>query len=284
MDAAEEIAGDRTHGAAWLSLRALELLRDGANDADDWTDVAALARDLRDARPAMHVVANRVDRAMADADDRTPDAVARAASEVLRAAADADEDAAANAAARLGGSRLLTLSRSGTVTETLRRAGPAALFVLESRPALEGVEVAESVAAATEVTLATDAAVAHVLATGDVDAVLVGSDAVRPDGSVVNKVGTRTAATVAAREGVEVVVVCARDKVAPAGSAEVALEPGDPSAVYDGDADLTVANPTFDRTPAALVDAIVTEDGVLDPGEVRAIAEDHAALADWDDP
>lgn len=284
MDAAEEIAADRTHGAAWLSLRALELLRDGANDADDWTDVAALARDLRDARPAMLVVANRVDRAMADADDRTPDAVARAASEVLRAAADADEDAAANAAARLGGSRLLTLSRSGTVTETLRRAGPAALFVLESRPALEGVEVAESVAAATEVTLATDAAVAHVLATGDVDAVLVGSDAVRPDGSVVNKVGTRTAATVAAREGVEVVVVCARDKVAPAGSAEVALEPGDPSAVYDGDADLTVANPTFDRTPAALVDAIVTEDGVLDPGEVRAIAEDHAALADWDDP
>lgn len=284
MDAAEEIATDRTHGAAWLSLRALELLRDGADGADDWPTVAALARDLRDARPAMHAVGNRVDRAMARAADRTPDAVARAASEVRRAAADADEDAAANAAARLRGSRLLTLSRSGTVSETLSRADPVALFVLESRPAREGVDVAESVAAATDVTLATDAAVGYLLATEEVDAVLLGADSVLPHGSVVNKVGTRTAATVAAREAVEVVVVCARDKVAPAGTDEVDPEPGDPSAVYDGDADLTVANPTFDRTPAALVDAIVTEDGALDPGEVRAIAEEHAALADWDEP
>jgi hypothetical protein len=51
------------------------------------------------------------------------------------------------------------------------------------------------------VTVHTDAAVAHVLATHDVDAVVVGADAVLSDGRVVNKTGTRAAAIAAANEG-----------------------------------------------------------------------------------
>ncbi|WP_255151956.1 NUDIX domain-containing protein [Halorarius halobius] len=274
-----DVTDDATHGSAYVSLRALDVLRDEAALADDYEAVAAVARDLLAARPSMHAVTNRVNRAMRAADERTPAAVERAAIDAIDRAARADERAAATAADHVEG-RVVTLSRSGTVTATLRRADPPAVTVLESRPAREGVGVAEELADETDVTLAVDAAVAGLLDAAD--CVLVGADAVLPDGSVVNKVGTRTAATAAVRAGVPVWVVCARDKVAPTGTTDPDLEPGDPEAVYDGDADLRVHNPTFDRTPAALVDGVVTEAGVLDAEDVASVADDHAALADWD--
>jgi translation initiation factor 2B subunit (eIF-2B alpha/beta/delta family)/ADP-ribose pyrophosphatase YjhB (NUDIX family) len=279
-----DVRDDATHGSAYLSVRALEVLRDEAALADDWDAVADVARELRAARPAMHAVGNRVDGAMAEADDRTPDAVVHAAIDAIERAVDADDEAAAAAADRLRGDRVLTLSRSGTVTETLRRADPDAVVALESRPGGEGVGVAESLADTleTDVTLAYDAAVAHLFATADIDALLVGADSVLPSGEVVNKVGTRTAATAAAREGCPVVAVCARAKVAPAGTTTTDLEPRDAAELYDGDADVRVVNPTFDRTPPELVDAVVTEAGVLDADAVAAVAEEHAAQTAWD--
>jgi methylthioribose-1-phosphate isomerase len=51
--------------------------------------------------------------------------------------------------------------------------------------------------------------------------------------------------------------------------------------VYEGDRPISVANPTFDVTDAAAIDGIVTERGVLDSGEVSAIAEELAAFASW---
>jgi translation initiation factor 2B subunit (eIF-2B alpha/beta/delta family) len=278
----ETVADDTEHGAAYLSLRALECLRDEAALAADrgggWADIAGVARALLDARPSMAVVASRVNRAMHGAsDDRTPEAVERAAAEGHRRARTADTGAAAPDPDWV---RVLTLSRSGTVRRALIDA-PALerVFVAESRPAREGAGVAERLAEASAVTLHTDAAVAHVLATRDVDAVVVGADAVLADGSVVNKTGTRAAALAAAREGVPVDVVCAADKISP--DEEPHLESGPAEAVYDGDADLDVLNPTFDVAPADLVTAVRTERGVLDTDGVRAVAREHAALADW---
>jgi translation initiation factor 2B subunit (eIF-2B alpha/beta/delta family) len=279
----ETVATDTEHGAAYLSLRALECLRDEAALAGecggDWAGVAAVAHELLAARPSMAVVANRVNRAMHEAsEDRSPAAVELAAVEGHRRARAAD---AAAASPESDWERVLTLSRSGTVEETLL-AAPALerVFVAESRPAREGVDVAERLAEEHDVTVHTDAAVAHVLATRDVDAVVVGADAVLADGSVVNKTGTRAAALAAARECVPTRVVCAADKVTP--DEEPHLESGPPGEVYDGDADVEVLNPTFDVTPPGLVSAVRTERGTLDVEGIRAVAREHAALADWD--
>lgn len=281
-DPAATLAEDTEHGAAWLSRFALDALEAGAESAATYDEVAALARDLRAARPSMHVVANRVNEAMSGAAERTPAAVAKCARAVREQAADADEAAADEAADRIEGATVLTLSRSGTVAAALDRATTEGVVVLESLPGGEGVGVAESLATAHEVTLVRDAAVADRVA-ATVDAVLVGADAVLPDGSVVNKVGTRTAATVAAREGVPVFVACASAKIAPAGTDDVDREPRSPADLYDGDAAIEVHEPTFDRTPAALVDAVVTERGALDAGDVRAVAEANASAAEWDE-
>jgi len=287
----ETVAADRTHGSAAVSLRALEALRDEAAAAaladepgdDGWARVADAARALRDARPGMTALATRVNRVMADA-DRTPSAVRDRAVRAVTAAADADDRAAREAATVLrehgdGAPAVLTLSRSGTVAAALdRHDGP--VFVAESRPGGEGRGVAASLAAdagpGRRIALLPDAAVASLLADGRVDAALVGVDAVLADGRVANKLGTRGLALSAARESVPVYAVTARDKVAPVGS-EFHPERADFSAPEGTD---TYA-PLFDRTPADAV-TVVTEDGVLDAEAVRAVAEKHRALADWD--
>jgi len=275
----ETVAEDTTHGSAWLSVRALEALRDRAAVADEYTTVAAVARDLRTARPSMAAVATRIDRVMAAA-ERTPDAVRGRAAAAAREALDAGEAAAANAADRCGDA-VVTLSRSGTVRTALDRAQPAVLLP-ESRPGGEGVAVAAELAdTGLDVTLTTDAALPAELAARDVDAALVGADAVLADGSVVNKVGTRGLALAAAREDVPLWVVAAAAKIRP--DERLHTETSDPTDLYDGDAPVTVATPVFDRTPADLVAGVVTERGVLDGDGVRSVAAAHREHAAWVD-
>lgn len=275
------LAANEQHGAEWLSLYALAALEAAADEATAYDEIAAVARDLRAARPSMCAVATRIDRAMADADERTVEAVAASARTVREAATGAAATAADAAASRIADATVLTLSRSGTVAAALDRVSTDGVVVLESRPGGEGVAVAESLADGHDVTLTRDAAIADCVAT-DIDAVLVGGDTVLPDGSVINKVGTRTVAAVAAGEGVPVFVACTSAKVAPAGTTDVDRELRPPAELYDGDESVAVYDPTFDRTPAALVDAVVTERGALDAAAVHSVAETHATAAEWD--
>ncbi|PAU82588.1 hypothetical protein CK500_13395 [Halorubrum salipaludis] len=300
---AEEIAADTEHGASHLSVRALEALRDraaalaaeregggstAASPDEEFEALAALARRLLAARPSMAVLRNRVNRTMTAALDEAGGApvdaptLRDAAADAIDRALAADAAAAASAADRISGP-MLTLSRSGTVGAAIRDGDPSRVFVAESRPAREGVAVAESLAADDAVdcpvVVHTDAAVAHVLATEPVDRVVVGADTVLPTGAVVNKTGTRTAALAAEREGIPVTVVAATDKVATRDRA--VSETGDQSAVYDDDTPIEVRNPTFDVTPADLVDEVVTERGALDADGIEAVAAELRAAAAW---
>jgi translation initiation factor 2B subunit (eIF-2B alpha/beta/delta family) len=213
--------------------------------------------------------------------DRNAASLETAAMDGINRAVRVDVEAGERAAAVVSNRTVLTLSRSGTVRRALSDATPSAVFVAESRPGREGVGVAEGLLSDVPTTLHTDAAIGHVLATEDIDCVLVGADAVLADGRVVNKTGTRLAAVAAAHEDVPFFVACATDKVRT--DETVNLESGRRSAVYDGDAALAVTNPTFDVTPAHLVDAVLTERGELEPSDVRSVAAELADLATWDD-
>ncbi|GAB3037029.1 NUDIX domain-containing protein [Natronobiforma cellulositropha] len=282
------ISADGDHGAAYLSIRALEVLRDRAallvaeregagevDGAEEWDELLALARRVREARPSMAVLRNRVTRALGEAADRDAESALESTVAAIERAYAADEGAA-RVASEYASGRVLTLSQSETVRAALERGGPNRVFVAESRPAGEGVETAEALAEETAVTLLTDAAVAHVLARGDVDCVLVGADTLVPDGRVVNKAGTRAAALAASNEGVPVYVASASEKVAT--SAEVALESGPATAVYDGEARLDAINPTFDVTPADCVTGYLTEDGRRSSGDIGEVAAEASAL------
>ena len=278
---AASVAADTEHGSAALSIRALEALRDAAGEVaaghGEPADVVTAAEALLEARPAMAAVTNRLNRAMATAAD--PEGIERAAIAGIDRAVEADREAAAVAAERLDGARVLTLSRSGTVLEALE-AGASSVTVAESRPALEGIGAAEVLAGlGIDVRVCTDAAVADQLARGDIDWVVVGADTVLPDGRVVNKTGTRAAALAADFEAVPVMVVAAADKVST--EPDPRLEAGDPAAVYGGDAGVTAVNPTFDVTPTGCVDSVVTERGPLDAAGIASVAAEHRERAAW---
>ncbi|SFS64113.1 initiation factor 2B [Halostagnicola kamekurae] len=309
------VAADDEHGAAFLSVRALEVLRDragllvgeradaGVDPEAEWGELAGLAGRLLEARPSMAVLRNRVNRAMANASagddaeaegsagDRTATAAPSVpgALELLESAVtgidrsvDVDQTAAETAAEHFGGDeRVLTLSRSGTVLAALEAWAPARVFVAESRPAREGVDVAEKLAGEIPVTIHTDAAAAAVLSREAVDRVVVGADTIRPDGAVVNKTGTRSIALTAAREGIPFSVIAAADKVST--RSDVNLESGSRAAVYDGEASIDVLNPTFDVTPADCVDEYVTERGPLERADIDSIAAELRELGAWNE-
>ncbi|MFB6146858.1 MAG: NUDIX domain-containing protein [Halobacteriaceae archaeon] len=311
----ESVRTDRDHGSTDLSVRALEVLRDRAAErAVDWSPVypggdgrpeappeddrslAELAAALADARSDMAAVRNRVNRvASRVAPDFEPAGVDREAAAVIRAAQHADDRAASEAATLVDGEHVVTLSRSGTVLAALRRGDPSGVTVAVSRPGAEGVATAERLTdAGLDVTLTSDAAAPGQVA--QADRVLVGADAVDPGAGAVNKVGTFPLALAADHHDVPVTVVCARDKVVPAtggsdgGQADSDARPatGEQSEVrpasdplYDGAADLALADPVFETTPLALVDAVVTEAGETPPADLDAVAADLAALADW---
>lgn len=278
----ETVERDREHGAAYLSVRALEVLRDEAAVASDspgdGDTLAETARTLRDARPSMPVVTHRIDRVMAAAGTYGAPAVEHAATAGIEHALAADDRAARQVADRLTDKRVATLSRSGTVLTALQAGDPEAVLVAESRPGREGVGVAETLADDWDVTLSTDAGFGHALATWGADVLLVGADAVLADGRVVNKAGTRPAAISASFEGISVLVVAASDKLS---DATPTLDERDSTEVYDGSADFTVRNVTFDVTPPDCIDGVVTERGVLDADAVTAVVEGHERRAKW---
>jgi translation initiation factor 2B subunit (eIF-2B alpha/beta/delta family)/8-oxo-dGTP pyrophosphatase MutT (NUDIX family) len=285
------LKNDTSHGSAYLSLRALEILRDRAallatTDAPDVDDararLAETAHRLLAARPSMAALANRLHRVLhACAPDLTPAAVEERAHAALAEAVEADTAAARATADRIADQRVLTLSRSGTVLDALLHAEPAPdVVIADSRPGGEGIGVAETLAdAGLDVSLIPDAAVAATLTDPDFDAVLVGADTVHPSGTVVNKVGTRGAALAARHEDVPVYAAAAVDKIAV--DATAPTEEADPKTVYDGPAPVGVWAPRFDTTPPALITEFLTDRGGLAPDAIKGVADELKALREW---
>ena len=155
---------------------------------------------------------------------------------------------------------------------------PVTVVATETRPLRQGArltawELAES---GIDVELIVDSAAAAALATGTIDAVIVGADRIAANGDTANKIGTRALAIAAAHEGVPFYVAAtlnAIDVSTPTGAAiEIEQRSGDE--VRDGvAASVRVWNPAFDVTPASLITGIITEAGVLRPPFAAAIAE-----------
>jgi len=173
------------------------------------------------------------------------------------------------------GDVILTHSYSSSVLAILKKVRQEGkrvrVFVTETRPELEGRDVArELVSAGIETTLIIDSAVSHFVK--DASKVLVGAEAVAANGAIVNKIGTATIAAVAHESRVRVFVAASTYKFSPETllGELVEIEERSPRAVLD-DPDmsklpgLTVRNPAFDVTSPEEIDLIITERGVIPP-------------------
>jgi methylthioribose-1-phosphate isomerase len=152
----------------------------------------------------------------------------------------------------------------------------------ETRPLLQGSRITayELKENNVPVTLICDNMAAVVLGQGKVDAVIVGADRIAANGDTANKIGTLGVAIAARHFGVPFFVAAPTSTIdlqMPTGraipieqrAAEEVAQFGQRPTAPQG---LDVYNPAFDVTPAGLIDAIITEKGVIRPPLDQGIA------------
>ncbi len=174
----------------------------------------------------------------------------------------------------------LATSRYGTATAAMylghERGYDFHIYCDETRPLLQGARLTayELAEAGMDVTLECDNMAGALMASGKIDAVLVGCDRVAANGDTANKIGTSVVATVAKHYGIPFYVcapVSTIDASIPTG-ADIPIEERPPEEVTtmwyerpmapDG---IKVFNPAFDVTDHSLITAIITEKGIYRP-------------------
>lgn len=149
----------------------------------------------------------------------------------------------------------------------------ATVYADETRPWLQGARLTawELVQEQIPVELLIDGAGASRMAAGGIGWIIVGSDRIAANGDVANKIGTYHLAIAAKYHGVKVMVAAPTSTIdfsIPSGL-EIPIETRASNEVLHFSGQRVAAegakawNPVFDVTPAALVDAIVTERGVV---------------------
>jgi methylthioribose-1-phosphate isomerase len=149
------------------------------------------------------------------------------------------------------------------------------VWVDETRPRLQGASLTawELTQAGIPMTLIPDNAAGHLMRTGRVDLVLVGSDRTAANGDVANKIGTYKLAVVARENGIPFY------PVVPTSTVDLSLPDGDAIPIEERDArevthvgecpiapeGVRVLNLAFDVTPHRYVTGIVTENGIAYP-------------------
>jgi len=155
----------------------------------------------------------------------------------------------------------------GSAVGALRAAAERGLLervlVDETRPLLQGSRLTawELERAGIPHAVIADSAAGSLMARGEVDLVVTGADRIAANGDTANKIGTYSLAVLAAHHEIPFYVVAPTstlDRTTTEGAA-IPIEERDPAELTSR---FPARNPAFDVTPAALIAAIVTEDGV----------------------
>ena len=297
VDVAEAIRTLAVRGAPAIGLAAaygLALAVDGGERCGEEAAIRVqeAARELRATRPTAVDLGWALDRGL-DVVDRAAGAdlgvlLAGAADALAAERERGDRRLAALGAARFGEhERVLTHCNTGalatggygTALGVLRAAWDEGrlelVWVGETRPLLQGARLTtwELARAGIPHRLVADSAAGSLMARGLVDRVIVGADRIAANGDVANKVGTYALAVLAARHEIPFDVAAPVSTLDPATADGAAIPIEERSSVEVTEIlgravappGTDAANPAFDVTPAALVSAIVTEAGVLEP-------------------
>jgi methylthioribose-1-phosphate isomerase len=169
----------------------------------------------------------------------------------------------------------------GVIRSAARDGKVVGVFADETRPYLQGARLTawELARDGIPTTLIADNMAGHMMATGQVDLVVVGADRIAGNGDVANKIGTYTVAVLARENGIPFYVA------APVSTFDLGLRSGADIPIEERPAEevthhggrrmapegVAVRNPAFDVTPHRYVTAIVCEKGVARPPYVESL-------------
>ena len=171
----------------------------------------------------------------------------------------------------------------GVIRSAYRAGKLDTVYADETRPWLQGARLTawELIHDEIPVTLVVEGAAASLMRQGRVQWIIVGADRIAANGDAANKIGTYSLAVLARHHGVKFMVAAPTSTIdmqlahgdeipIEQRAAEEVLECGGQSVAAEG---AKAWNPAFDVTPAALIDALVTEHGVASPPTRENIAE-----------
>jgi len=160
----------------------------------------------------------------------------------------------------------------GVVRAAVEAGRRVRVIATETRPLLQGARLTawELARDGIDCTLIVDGAAGALMRRGAIDLVITGADRIAANGDTANKIGTYTLAVLAKEHRLPFYIA------APTSTIDLSLLGGDDIPIEERAADevtqsrgrrvaaegVRVANPAFDVTPHALIEAIVTERGV----------------------
>jgi len=307
-ETAEKIASMEIRGAATIAAGAARALRTQAAESTASEPAAferemrAAARHLLDTRPTAVSLPNSLRYVLERMEGHTVEelrvSTVAGADEFCERLDTAQDDLGAVGANRLNdGDSVLFHCHSTDVMsciEVAREQGKDLhAIVKETRPRKQGQITARQLRElGVSVTFIVDGAAGRYL--DDADHVFVGADSIAADGSVVNKIGTRSLAVIARERDTPIVVAAQTLKLAPTtlSGHSVEIEMRDESEVISEDdraeiGDIEVENPAFDVTPPRYVDAIVTERGQFPPESIVVLMRElfgEQTSTPWQEP
>ncbi|HPF48016.1 MAG TPA: S-methyl-5-thioribose-1-phosphate isomerase [Emcibacteraceae bacterium] len=171
----------------------------------------------------------------------------------------------------------IATSATGTATAPMYMAHQNGVgfkvYANETRPLLQGARLTswELQKAGLDVTLITDNMAAHMMATGQIDMVIVGTDRVAANGDVANKIGTLGVAILADYYQIPFYVACPSSTIdmetACGRDIEIEERSGDEVTTIMGKRiapeNIKTRCPAFDVTPNKLVRGIITENQII---------------------
>jgi translation initiation factor 2B subunit (eIF-2B alpha/beta/delta family)/ADP-ribose pyrophosphatase YjhB (NUDIX family) len=264
-----EIAQDRTNGASYLGRKAIEAIRVAArlstaqSSSDLFRDMLIVATKMRTVQPNMASIRNTAGRLLHKIDSGRQ--ASKSVTEYRKLIEQSAREATTNCeiAAELVSKnlsniitqkiRILTHSYSTTVKRALQLCPNRGLqvYVTESRPTLEGSTLARELTEFGFPTRILPDTVTRAFPI-EFDAVVVGADSILPDGSVVNKIGTKDIARTAHQSNIPVYVAAERSKLDIMRFLGQTIQ----------------TNEIFDLTPSDYISSIITEQGEMKPTDV----------------
>ena len=253
-------------GAKEIAIESLKFLRTLAKKKGFGREFNTAMKRLEKARPTAVVLHNCLEIIRKERDVKTIDRLLRQLNQATKEIAKRGSRLIKN------NSVIMTHCHSTEALAVIKQAWMEGkkikVYVTETRPKWQGIKTAKELSKmGIPVILIIDSAMAFFIK--DVDMVIVGTDAIRKEGFV-NKIGTYLLAVVAQKYKKPFYVVGNTLKLDK--RKKLIIEERDPKEVYvEHMKTLEVRNPAFDITPWKYVKRVVTEKGIMTPGNIKKL-------------
>ncbi|MEM5804529.1 MAG: ribose 1,5-bisphosphate isomerase [Candidatus Aenigmatarchaeota archaeon] len=259
-----KIRGLGIQGAQEIAVESLKFLRSYGSEYGYGKEFFEAMQKLEEARPTAVVLHNCVEELKREPSGETIESL-------LANIRSSTKKIAVNAKFIKSGDVIMTHCHSGVAVAVLKHASASgkkiSVIATETEPKHQGIKTATELAEAKmPVTLIADNAVSYFMP--QVDYVLLGSDAMRREGNV-NKIGSFNLALAAREFGKPYYVAASTLKLDRRRKIRIEMRPA--NEIYHSLKGVKILNPAFDITPWKLVSRVITEKGVMTPGNLMRL-------------